>query len=279
MDSTESSINSALVLIEAIFELPRLFWSEWQISLLQVGELKSISLRSVDDLEFGPLSQEQLDRWHAGCVQFGNAMSAEIGGYNSQTKNMTNAINLWNGLVQFLKQFPDQITFPNTPDNQRKVLEGRQAQDSFVANFNRGTDVALNNLERDVVAFDAAVNALCLARQAFENSPSSVNNLGRIQTGTTAAQAKLDAIKPYVVVDNQRSRNLFAMEERAFNRALPCARIDEIDRLREEYISFNFSTVPARSTFQQLGQPWNFGEYSYGLISASVQKCCAENCC
>ena len=216
-------------------------------------------------------SQEQLDRLHEGCVRYASAIGSVVDGYGPNTKDMTQFISLWNSFIDFYNSFPNEITFPNTPDNQRKVLEIRSSTARIINCRDRAIDIVLGNLERDVSAFELAVNALCASRAAFETTPSPTNNLAAIQRATAAAQDAHVQISPYRVWNNERARDLFLRHKAAFDRALPCAKIDEIDRLRQEYVEYKSNTVPPRTAFYQLGAPWNWGEYSVGFMSPSVQ--------
>ncbi|MCA9802021.1 MAG: hypothetical protein KC777_08550 [Cyanobacteria bacterium HKST-UBA02] len=247
----------------------RLSYSSPTAIKVEVPKLANTTVRQAQEIQ--PLSQEQLDVYHDGIIGYAQTIAGEVKTYNGQTKDMTRLVDLVHSFVQWTQQFPDNIEYPDTPDNARKVSEIQSSGASISRAVDNGVYIVLNNLDRDTMAFENTVRNLESARNNFENYPSPTNNLQKVIDAINDGQAKLDGLAQYVVVENQRSQALFNRINSALAHGRQFAFVDDTDKCRNEYIEVGCELTPARADFQIIGKPWNWGVYSVAIVSPAAQ--------
>jgi len=222
------------------------------------------------------LSQDDLDRWYSGMVDNTRIVCSISSSFNAGTMDVSPLINAWNNYVAFVNSLPDTIEYPNTPANQQKVQVIRQKEVEIKNCFNNGDDTVYNNFARELGTFERNGIELENSRNAFENSPSSTNNITRIQNAMQALLNQNNHLGQFSLVTSPRTTAIFQRHSDLITRFQKVYFTDEIDRLRQEYITYNY-VVPKRSEFVNSvsGSSYsfaelNFGEYGYALLNSRM---------
>lgn len=189
---------------------------------------------------------------------------------------VTPLVNAWNNYVAFLNSLPDTIEYPNTSANQQKVQIIRQKEVEIQNCFNYGDNTVYNNFAKELNTFERHGIELENSRNAFENSPSSTNNITRIQNAMQAVLNQNNLLGQFSLVSSPRTTAIFQRHNQLITRFSKVYFTDEIDRLRQEYITYNVA-VPKRNEFVNsvAGSSYsfaelNFGEYRYAILNSRM---------
>ena len=172
-----------------------------------------------------------------------------------------------------MNTIPDTIEYPNTPANQQKVQVIRQKEVEITNCLNYGDDTIYNNFARELNNFERLGIELENARNGFENSPSATNNITKIQNAMQALLNQNKLLNQFSLISSQRNDAIFQKFDQFVTRFQKVFFTDELDRLRQEYITYNV-TVPRRNEFVNSvsGSSYsfaelNFSEYSFAILN------------
>jgi hypothetical protein len=224
---------------------------------------------SEEALEF---LEDDFDRLYKGVMNYKAAILLEADSYNSQTKDVTRLISLWNAYVQFVQSFPDHIPVPDTPDGHTKAEELRAAFQIIPAKTTAASDLVTENLQRDIQNYVVSVAHLHDARENFEERASYSNSLTTMKRAIADAQRINQAVHQYVVVDNDTTKQLFDRFQIQEEFAKQYGQIDQLDLLRDEYCQYALQNIPKRTDFIRSGRPWNSGAYEFALVNPTMRS-------
>jgi Peptidase M15 len=221
-------------------------------------------------------SQADLDRWYDGTIQYTGSVCSISGSFSTATVDVTPLINAWNNYIAFLKTLPAPIEFPNTPSNRQKVATIRQKEQEIKGCLQSGDDRVYNNFLREVNSFETDGVDLEGARSGFETQPSQTNSLPRIQAALQKLLNQNKILQQFALVSSPRTDQAIQRVRALITRFQRVFFVDEIDRLRQEYITYSVR-VPARGEFRNTltGSSYtfaelNYGEYSYAILTGRM---------
>jgi|JI61114C2RNA_FD_contig_61_2494995_length_1582_multi_2_in_0_out_0_1 uncharacterized protein YcbK (DUF882 family) len=244
----------------------------------KIKEVKSIKekIKTKSKGDTSIQSQADLDRWYSGTVDNTRIVCSISSSFNTGTMVVTPLVNAWNNYVAFLNSLPDTIEYPNTSANQQKVQIIRQKEVEIQNCFNYGDNTVYNNFAKELNTFERHGIELENSRNAFENSPSSTNNITRIQNAMQAVLNQNNLLGQFSLVSSPRTTAIFQRHNQLITRFSKVYFTDEIDRLRQEYITYNVA-VPKRNEFVNsvAGSSYsfaelNFGEYRYAILNSRM---------